>query len=1554
MTFKNYVNNLPTHSYLDYACDSGKLSVNISRKEVRFTHHDLSMGNGTFQMGVSHINSTLCHVVETYMGINWKLNIQQYVIPYSGSYNMPDYNIGDYMYIDGNGQLHRFVKYDPTRNKYVDATGSGMLLVVDYNGSQIQNTDDSTLYFNSDGQLRRIAMNGNRTSILKDIIFNSLGQPIKYYDTRSTGDKERYIKFEYLNNKLYKMSLISKGNELESIYYNYDGENLKSTYYFVKNVLADVAIFKYDSNSNLTFTSGTSGGQALKIDYLTSQINVYKGIAKLKLQTLNETATTNNYSLNEEPKIGISSNQSLYISNEEIYLGDDVYLFDIVHDDKLLNDCFDSSSFNSTYAYEKNIIHYVTDYFTNVTNNKNICYRYYFDIDGVVTSNFEVEGDELLTLTQDTGYQLMTESNDANQSINRKRIMFNLNMNQVYYMFNSTNSILDDELFMTEAEKEDITNYTLSFYVRLKNPNISYAKVVTRVGSYCTDRTTINPKAYYAWQYVEIPIRIVNYDNMETVFVIGCDVECSYDLANIRIKPYTRNTLCLKNQDDYFTGNDCMNATLTYTNGSSEQLVTNQDIYLTNSDILQTYKNYCLYKDFGFDLVCCGGKWRIPNVKSITFNINRGQSYTVEMNDSFVPGLRVKNPIDNVITYTYYDYTEQYYLNLTKKVETHKSNTEIAYEYSKQDYQGRVMTSVDRYGKKTINKYDNYGNLLSTTMAKEEDFNNDEFISDRKRFYLMYVYDDESGSGEFRENPQYVKNEEFTVKYTYDEKGLLTGIKNDSEAYQDHNYDSINRLSGISSNNSYNQILYDEYGKLVGYKDNLNQYNFTYDEYGSIALTSINNAQNLYEENVEFGINDQVISTNHLTGSTAYINYNKYGNVENINEGNANVTFTYQDKNVKICNDSASNYTDQSSTLLKVTEVYDGNCGSTTTITYDKDNEKKKIETVRSDGNTLRIEKEHPHTTSYYMGTQSHKTISAGVDRITNFYNCYNENNIFPKFSFEYEYHPVVGAVSKRKSSNMTVEYSFENNDKAHLYSMAVQTINYNAGGNGIKQYYNYDENMNIIKYASAGSILGNVSYEYDSLNRIYKEGNLNQNIDFKYEYTDFNRLKNVYRNGSLYKTFTYDDLGRLKSYTLNGVPHNIYYNGNNLNPISINNTTSLSWERNGMLSQYGRYNFKYDASGLRYSKTTTDSLTYYYYNGVRLIGEDCSYGRIRYMYDQKEIVGVRFFPVGGDIVEYEYIKDATGSIIAVLKDSTIVAQYTYDAWGNIINQTVNYSDVFAQINPIRYKGYYYDAETGLYYLQNRYYNPEIGAFISPDSVDYLDPETIGGLNLYCYCNNNPVMYVDSNGHFAFFILAAIIGGVIGGIGAGVTAYADGARGWELVGWTTLGLVGGAVAGGCLGATAAWMLTGTATASVTATYYGFQSLAWAYTLGGVGGALGFIGHNIGINPNYYPVNDGFAYMNQTILQPGDYVQRIGSDGGRFVSPFFTDPFSLSLPYNQISNIYNPTIYEVLKPYQVTSGAAVPYFGQYGGGMQYNLGKTVAQLVEEGILRLVQL
>ena len=139
---------------------------------------------------------------------------------------------------------------------------------------------------------------------------------------------------------------------------------------------------------------------------------------------------------------------------------------------------------------------------------------------------------------------------------------------------------------------------------------------------------------------------------------------------------------------------------------------------------------------------------------------------------------------------------------------------------------------------------------------------------------------------------------------------------------------------------------------------------------------------------------------------------------------------------------------------------------------------------------------------------------------------------------------------------------------------------------------------------------------------------------------------------------------------------------------------------------------------------------------------------------------------------------------------------YLDDAWGNctIKGTTTNY--VVAHANPIRYRGYYYDEDTKLYYLNARYYSPEFRRFISPDDTYYLDPESVNGLNLYCYCNNDPVNYCDPSGHLAFWIITALIGAAVG---VGITAAVDYIPDQEFNlhwGW----YIGAGVAGASIGA----------------------------------------------------------------------------------------------------------------------------------------------------------
>ena len=145
----------------------------------------------------------------------------------------------------------------------------------------------------------------------------------------------------------------------------------------------------------------------------------------------------------------------------------------------------------------------------------------------------------------------------------------------------------------------------------------------------------------------------------------------------------------------------------------------------------------------------------------------------------------------------------------------------------------------------------------------------------------------------------------------------------------------------------------------------------------------------------------------------------------------------------------------------------------------------------------------------------------------------------------------------------------------------------------------------------------------------------------------------------------------------------------------------------------------------------------------------------LEFIYDGNGLCGVKC-----NNENYLYRKNAQGDITHILDNAgMVVAKYVYDAWGNHAILDANGTDLTSGVgvlNPFRYRSYYYDEETDLYYLQTRYYDPEVGRFISQDDVSYLAPDSINGLNLYAYCANNPVMNIDPTGTFLLSFLVGL------------------------------------------------------------------------------------------------------------------------------------------------------------------------------------------------------
>ena len=152
----------------------------------------------------------------------------------------------------------------------------------------------------------------------------------------------------------------------------------------------------------------------------------------------------------------------------------------------------------------------------------------------------------------------------------------------------------------------------------------------------------------------------------------------------------------------------------------------------------------------------------------------------------------------------------------------------------------------------------------------------------------------------------------------------------------------------------------------------------------------------------------------------------------------------------------------------------------------------------------------------------------------------------------------------------------------------------------------------------------------------------------------------------------------------------------------------------------------------------------------------------------------------------YIYQRNIQGDIVRIYDVETdeVVVEYSYDAWGNQNVKNKN-EDNIGDINPIRYRGYYYDKETQLYWVSSRYYSPELCRWISPDSIEYLDPQSINGLNLYAYCGNDPVNRLDPTGHdwewSSFWQGVGYLVTGIGAIVAGALVIASGVATWPML-----------------------------------------------------------------------------------------------------------------------------------------------------------------------------
>ena len=367
----------------------------------------------------------------------------------------------------------------------------------------------------------------------------------------------------------------------------------------------------------------------------------------------------------------------------------------------------------------------------------------------------------------------------------------------------------------------------------------------------------------------------------------------------------------------------------------------------------------------------------------------------------------------------------------------------------------------------------------------------------------------------------------------------------------------------------------------------------------------------------------------------------------------------------------------------------------------------------------------------------------------------------------------------------------------------------------GSKNYtrnYETDNIGNVVKITD--SVFGSHNYTYDYSGFLTKE----DDIEYKYDNNG-----NVTKAGN--DTFTYDNLNRLK--TINGWP--VSYSSTNPGNPATYRDTAYRFEGRRLISiseelgidEQKSIDYTYDSNGLIIKnvlgywydddRDSEEFTTQYYYDGDKLITEINQYCRLDFLYDEN---GMLYGLIKDNSSKYFYVRDYLQNILGIVdQNGKLVIKYKYDAYGNNKGIEDTSGCNLGTRNPFRYKGYYYDDDAEMYYCKSRFYVPKWRRWLNNDSINYLEPQNITCLNLFAYCNNNPVMYVDENGNFvlsallltvALSALAGAINRLVGQFVSDVVsnAWKNGLNfsKWEFSTWETYvgstlgGAIGGALA----------------------------------------------------------------------------------------------------------------------------------------------------------------
>ena len=596
-------------------------------------------------------------------------------------------------------------------------------------------------------------------------------------------------------------------------------------------------------------------------------------------------------------------------------------------------------------------------------------------------------------------------------------------------------------------------------------------------------------------------------------------------------------------------------------------------------------------------------------------------------------------------------------------------------------------------------------------------------------------------SSEYDSTGNYVTSETneqgSTTKYSYDTNGNKTAVTDGNGNVTNYTYDTNGNVLSIKNGTSGNDYSYTGSGSVSKIAHNGFSYSFNYDVFYNLVSTKIGNVaitSNTYDSN------GNLAKTTYANGDYFEYTYDDYGNISVITGETGKIAEMIYNKQGL------------------VTKAVDYSSGETSYYYYTFDGSLESEYRTSSDGSLTHyiITDSNGNTVEKTSVNGQTKTITTGTDKDGKSF-VSNDGVTNETSTDDFGRTTQVRTVRSDGTLVFNTDYEYANGKAENSTTNLISKFSQSYGGDSVLSYdYSYDNNGNITEIKQNGKVIN--KYTYDSLNELKEEYDYVNKFYINYSYDGAGNLQNKYEQvldptygyptGTQHgNTYEYTDTSWKDKLTkVNG--SNISYDANG-NPLTYRDGMSFEWENGRILKKINTSDksvqMSYDSNGMRTQKSVDGVKTNYYYDSNKnLIALVKGNDTLLFYYDSDG--SATSFSYNGTM--YFYVKNLQGDVIRIIDlAGTEVASYVYDAWGNI--KDTKGEPTIREINPIRYRGYVYDTETSLYYLQSRYYDPFTGRFLNADDTHYIMFPSLMA-NLYTYCDNNAISNTDTNGKTAW------------------------------------------------------------------------------------------------------------------------------------------------------------------------------------------------------------